>query len=707
MTIDGTPGARAADVNDMTCREAAHWYLDHGFRPIPWVVGAEGQKKVPFRGFHFNDYRVTHEDIDAWESHWQVGLVMAKSAGTFAVDVDSYEQLARWQDSYALSDTWRQLSGRDDGGEHRVYRLTAGSEWPRDGRFGGGFDKLEIVSNGFIAAAPSVHPSGRRYVYQGGEVCTPGYLLELYLGERAQAPRRAGHTPGHSRGEGDWGGADGYGEHPNIERLLAVGIEDAGHDDTLARVVFWLKLQGRSRNEILLVWSAIAARSQNPDRPFTEDDFDRHWRGAEAKLGEIEPVVVEPWMLKVVQAWQRQEAQRVQDEEELTEANPWTPVEDDDEDEVWAKLRANPHLRERAQSMALSREAQRIVEEVLFREEFQEPESSGLGAMLAEPDEDVHYRIDGLWPAGGRVMLSAQYKAGKTTLRDNLIRSLADGDSFLDEFAVAPVTRKIVAIDFEMSKPTMRRWIRQQGVRNVDRVELVFMRGNAASFNLMSDQVFRYWVRRLRALDAGVVILDCLRPILDAIGLDEHREAGRFLTRFDELLREAGVDEAVVIHHMGHQGDRARGDSRLRDWPDAEWRLVRVDEDDPHSERLFSAIGRDVDVEGHELTFIQESRRLIAGDEMTIQEARRRHREEQEAAIDQAAELARSAGDVGVLIDAVRAAGNDGINVRRLRETLQGWGRARLDRARDLAVMEGAITSRPGARNAVVYYLNE
>jgi hypothetical protein len=65
-----------------------------------------------------------------------------------------------------------------------------------------------------------------------------------------------------------------------------------------------------------------------------------------------------------------------------------------------------------------------------------------------------------------------------------------------------------------------------------------------------------------------------------ALGLDEHREAGRFLVALDTLLADAGIPDAAVIHHMGHVTERSRGDSRIRDWP--EWRLVRED-DEPSS----------------------------------------------------------------------------------------------------------------------------
>src|SRR6185503_6838808 len=102
----------------------------------------------------------------------------------------------------------------------------------------------------------------------------------------------------------------------------------------------------------------------------------------------------------------------------------------------------------------------------------------------------------------------------------------------------------------------------------------------------------------------------CLRPVLDALGLNEHTEVGLFLTALDALLREANIPEALVIQHMGHKGERARGDSRLLDWPDVGWTLVREKDDDPASPRFFKAYGRDVDVAEKQLAFDAATRRL-------------------------------------------------------------------------------------------------
>ena len=64
-----------------------------------------------------------------------------------------------------------------------------------------------------------------------------------------------------------------------------------------------------------------------------------------------------------------------------------------------------------------------------------------------------------------------------------------------------------------------------------------------------------------------------------------------------------------MVQHMGHTNERARGDSRLQDWPDAIWRLVRED-DEPGSPRFFSAYGRDVDLPEGRLNFDPDTRHL-------------------------------------------------------------------------------------------------
>ncbi|MEU4332353.1 AAA family ATPase [Nonomuraea dietziae] len=278
-------------------------------------------------------------------------------------------------------------------------------------------------------------------------------------------------------------------------------------------------------------------------------------------------------------------------------------------------------------ALTFEREVEHELRKLKIREEAQRrarkarqstaprPPIVALDAFLAVPDEPVAYRIDRLWPKGGRVVLAAQYKAGKTTMIGNLLRSLVDSQPFLDTFQVEPFLGKVVLLDDELADTMVRRWLREQGIQNTAAAAVVCLRGELSSFDLLDPETRTEWATALREAGATVVVLDCLAPILDALGLSEDKEAGRFLVAFDEMLKEAGVQEAVLVHHMGHTGERARGASRLRDWPDVEWRLVREKNDDgesePNAPRYFSAFGRDVDIAEGLLSFEPSTRRLV------------------------------------------------------------------------------------------------
>lgn len=239
------------------------------------------------------------------------------------------------------------------------------------------------------------------------------------------------------------------------------------------------------------------------------------------------------------------------------------------------------------------------------------PPVHNLADFLAIPDEDTAYRIHELLPSGAHAIITAQYKAGKTTLLGNLVRSLVDGDPFLGRYEVTDPT-PVTIIDNELDERTLRRWLRAQGIRNTHHVRVVSLRGRVSTFDLLTPTTRARWAQALH--NPGVVLFDCLRPVLDALALDENRDAGRFLVAFDALMTDSGADEAVIVHHMGHNGERSRGDSRLQDWPDVTWKLVRQDADDPTSPRYFTAFGRDVNVPESALIYDETTRHLTLTD---------------------------------------------------------------------------------------------
>jgi hypothetical protein len=249
------------------------------------------------------------------------------------------------------------------------------------------------------------------------------------------------------------------------------------------------------------------------------------------------------------------------------------------------------------------------------------PAMVGLSALLDEPDEDEQWRVHGLIPAGGNALLIAQAKSGKTTWINNLVRCLADWSPFLTEDVdglgdlgmVTPLMEgeTVAVVDLELDRRTIRRWLRTQKIVNTDRVLIESLRGRTGVLDLKDPRRRRAWAEHLRSHNVKVLVIDCLGPLLAFYGAEENSntEVGQILAALEALKREAGVQELILVHHAGHSGERARGASRLRDWPDVEIRLMIEGSEDPRFEpapdaaRYIAARGRDVSLRERKLSF--------------------------------------------------------------------------------------------------------
>jgi hypothetical protein len=285
-----------------------------------------------------------------------------------------------------------------------------------------------------------------------------------------------------------------------------------------------------------------------------------------------------------------------------TVSEPPEVDEDEESAEDVSALRRARLIAEQLEKLEISAEAKRLFN-AKHQPRASAPEPMSLSELLALPDEPIRYRVDGLLGVGGRILLAAAQKAGKTTLMGNLIRCLVDGGEFLGRHLVEPVDGRVILLDTELPQRTLKDWLGRQSIRNEDGVTVLSLRDRVTSFDLTEPAALARWAELLQPLDPAFVILDCLRPVLDACGLDEKTESGRFLVPFGELLGRIGVEEACIVQHMGHNGERARGDSGLLGWPDANWKIVRKDAEEDRSTRYFSAFGRDVDVPECELGF--------------------------------------------------------------------------------------------------------
>ncbi|WP_172193563.1 AAA family ATPase [Actinomyces faecalis] len=251
-----------------------------------------------------------------------------------------------------------------------------------------------------------------------------------------------------------------------------------------------------------------------------------------------------------------------------------------------------------------------------------------LADELALPDEDTEYLIQDVLPVDANVLLTAQYKTGKTTMVLNLLRALADRTPFLGSLAVNldPGTR-VTYLNYEVGEGMIRRWFRAQGLAHPENVSLLNVRGH--SLPVLRPHPRHQLVTYLKGTGARVLVVDPYARAFVGSGTDENdnMQAGAFLDAWDQIKEEAGIREMVMVTHTGRATDpsgrtRARGATRVDDWADVRWALTRDPERD--TDRYLSASGRDVEWPDHLLTYDPLTRHLTATDGDRAQARRNR-----------------------------------------------------------------------------------
>lgn len=268
-----------------------------------------------------------------------------------------------------------------------------------------------------------------------------------------------------------------------------------------------------------------------------------------------------------------------------------------------------------AQEIKMSR-ARRMAKKVLDAEEAESTYHTpiyvrSLTDELKLPIEEVKWTIKDVFPTGANVTLTAQYKAGKTTLINSLAKSLADGEKFLNYFDQPDHNGRIVIFNYEVSENQYRRWMNDVAIESSDKITLVHLRGKRLP--LIVPRVEDLVVSILKDLDAKTWILDPFARAFTGCG-DENSnsDVGVFLDTLDVIKDRAGVSNLVLPIHTGRAQengvDRARGATRLDDWADVRWLLKKTQDG-----RFFSADGRDVMQEEQMLTFDEQTRSLTLG----------------------------------------------------------------------------------------------
>jgi AAA domain len=254
--------------------------------------------------------------------------------------------------------------------------------------------------------------------------------------------------------------------------------------------------------------------------------------------------------------------------------------------------------------------------------------SQSLTDALIHPPEPEPFLIAGIAPARGNVVLTAQFKAGKTDLVvGSLVRALCDGVPFLDHFQVFTPAggMKCGHWNLEMDHGYLiDQYIRPSGYENTDNLVIASLRGYRVS--LLSD-IGRQWaIEWLRSNEIKVWTIDSIAQLARMCGISENsnEDMAQMFGAIDEIKTEAGVDACFLIAHTGRAEqevgkERARAATVIDDWPDCRW-VMTVDGSDIRYLQVqgrgeqISPTSLDYDGTTHRYSFAGRSRGTAASD---------------------------------------------------------------------------------------------
>lgn len=244
----------------------------HLFR-VKGGTGAARKNPATKRGFKdavpFARYMAEHGTLEA------TGLATGAVSGVSVLDVDSPAALVWLVDNFpdAETDLESTYSVETIKGFHFYFRHdpALGSDNTRLRDYTG--EPLDVRGTGGYVCF-RIEDQYRHTVKPLKPV--PGWLLQLVNdANAAYRPKLTGDIESDGRAI----------EHADIVRLSEVGLGESGHDTGLATLVYALVSRGYAKGAIREAWDAAIDATVLTGEPFTDRDFERHWSGADRKIG--------------------------------------------------------------------------------------------------------------------------------------------------------------------------------------------------------------------------------------------------------------------------------------------------------------------------------------------------------------------------------------------------------------------------------------
>lgn len=608
-------------------------YWARGWRgvfPLP-----AGQKFPPPNGYTgAQGAWPSYADAHAWsEEHESDGanIGIRLPANVIGLDVDHYSGKqgadvlwAKERELGALPATYRCTSRRDTPSGIRLYLVPEGLRWP--GELGPGVDIIQ-TRHRYIVAPPSVHPSGELYAWVRPHPSLPevprvdelpelpeAWVSALTRGEYATEYARASveeATELYARLA--MGKPCPAVRSASMRALSRLAIADGSsrHDIALRALMRLMHLGAEGHTgametaaELRMAWLSSLDASRTQQQASAE--WARMLRGAVSiaaathpETPDVDPCAAAHALLPSQVTPSQSDAVELQPQQlGAPTASPVTAGDTFPAVDAHAQLVAHWVETYRAQ-----RDARAHLDDEEHERSWREPTSYGtLRDELQLPDEEQSYRVETVIPSGSNVLLTAQYKTGKTTLVNHLTRCLVDGKPFLGSFAVHEPEHVVALWNYEVGPAQYRRWLRDVGMEHTQRVHVLHLRGLVVPMSV--HRIVDWVVSWLAERNVRTWIVDPLARALSGVDENSNSEVGRYLETLDTIKSRAGVHELILPTHTGRATqevgqERARGATRLDDWADVRWQLTK----DTEGTRHFSANGRDVELPEGSLTY--------------------------------------------------------------------------------------------------------
>lgn len=238
--------------------EIAKNYLARGWAVVPMALG---EKRPIVKWEEFQDRLPTEQDVKTWFTRWpnsNIGIVTGKVSGLAVIDVDPQhggtESLGQLESDYhPLPPTLEARTG--GGGRHLYFRYPKRELRNRVGLRPG----IDVrADGGVIVAPPSLHPSGKHYVWAPGagpDEQAPARLPQ-WLDDLLQDPEPGGgHPAAYWRG------------------IAREGVAEGARNNTIASFTGHLLFHGVDLDvvkELLLAWNRDRCRP-----PLADDEVIR------------------------------------------------------------------------------------------------------------------------------------------------------------------------------------------------------------------------------------------------------------------------------------------------------------------------------------------------------------------------------------------------------------------------------------------------